>query len=146
MNTRAAKNNFDAWYTEKSSQFGEQSFQCGMSSSPLSVARRAAPHTLLFFFIQGLQRMLHQFWDTAQQDPYVLKCGAANGRCPPSIIAVLFYYECTFLSPFNTVSTKVRRFPAGSEAAASSGAAAPARALCETFWQTFAEEVMQHLV
>ena len=29
MNTRAAKNNFDAWYTEKSSQFGDQSFQCG---------------------------------------------------------------------------------------------------------------------
>ena len=47
---RAAKNNFDTWYTEKSSQFRDHHFQCGMTS-PLSVARRAAPHTLLFFFI-----------------------------------------------------------------------------------------------
>ena len=123
MNTRAAKNNFDAWYTEKSSQFGEQSFQCGMTSSPLSVARRAAPHTLLFFVIQALQRMLHQFWDTAQQKAYVLRCGRANGRCPPSIIAVLLYYECRELSPCmsgKTLRTKKQRLEAGSETVASS--------------------------
>ena len=114
---RAAKNNFDTWYTEKSSQFRDHNFQCGMITSPLSVARRAAPHTLLFFLIQALQRMLHQFWDTAQQDPYVLKCGAANGRCPPSIIAVLFYYECKDVNPCvsgQTPGTKKQRLEAGS--------------------------------
>ena len=143
---RSAIHNFGKWYTQLSSQFWDSSFPVGIDTSPLNITRRALPHTLLYFLIQVLQRMLHQFWDTAQQDPYVLKCGAANGRCPPSIIAVLFYYECTVLSPFDAVSTKKRRLDAGSEAAASSGDAATAKAARDVFWQTFAENVMQHLV
>ena len=90
MQRRSAIHNFGKWYTQLSSQFWNSTFEAGIYNSPLSLARRAFPHTVLYFLIQVLQRMLHQFWDTAQQDPYVLKCGAANGRCPPSIIAILF--------------------------------------------------------
>ena len=96
--------------------------------SDYSITRCALPQTLLYFLIQVLQRMLHQFWDTAQQNAYVLRCGRANGRCPTSIIAVLFYYECKELSPCmsgKTPRTKKQRLEAGSEAVASSGDAAP---------------------
>ena len=125
---RAANHNFGTWYRETSSRFRDACFQCGLATSPLSITRRALPHTLLYFLIQVLQRMLHQFWDTAQQNAYVLRCGRANGRCPASIIAVLFYYECRELSPCmsgKTLRTKKQRLEAGSEAVASSGDAAP---------------------
>ena len=48
---RAAVNNFDTWYTQKLSQFGYYFFQCGLANSPLTVARRAAPHSMLYFLI-----------------------------------------------------------------------------------------------
>ena len=132
--------NFDTWYAHRLAHFGPYLYECRLDNSPLTVARCAAPHSMLYFIIQVLQRLVHQFWDTAQQDSYVLECGGANSRCPPSIIAVLFYYECTFLSPFNAVSTKKRRLHTGSEAAASSGDAATAKAERDVFWQTFAEK------
>ena len=160
---RAAVNQFDTWYTQKSSQFGDSYFHCDMANSQLSIARRAAPHSLLYFLIQVLQRLLHQFWATAQKDSYVQLCGRVNGRCPPSIIAVLFQRECKDYSPCMSVAiprTKKQRLddsesaraaarssrPAGSQAEASSRDAAPLSAMRHDFWQTFAENVMQHLV
>ena len=81
---RAANHNFGTWYTQLSSQFWDSSFQVGIATSPLTITRRALPHTLLYFLIQVLQRMLDQFWDTAEQNEYVMRCARADGRCPPS--------------------------------------------------------------
>ena len=92
-------NQFDTWYTQKFIQFGDFYFQCDMANAPLSIARRAAPHSLLYFLIHVLQRLLHEFWAPAQTDSYVQLCGKVNARCPPSIIAVLFYCECRDYSP-----------------------------------------------
>ena len=65
-------------------------FPCKFENSPLGVARRDALHSMLYFLILVLQRLVHKFWDTAHRDKYVQKCGKVNGRCPPSIIALLF--------------------------------------------------------
>ena len=149
MQRRSAIHNFGKWYTQLSSQFWNSSFEVGIYNSPLNVTRRALPHTLLYFLIQVLQRMLHQFWDTAQQNAYVLRCERANGRCPPSIIAVLFYYECKDVNPCmsgQTPGTKKQRLEAGSASVALSAYKAQARALRDAFWKTFAEKVMEHLV
>ena len=99
MQRRSAIHNFGKWYTQLSSQFWNSSFEVGIYNSQLNVTRRALPHTLLYFLIQVLQRMLDQFWDTAEQNAYVMRCARAHGRCPPSIIAALFYYECKALNP-----------------------------------------------
>ena len=63
---RAAMNHFDTWYTQKFIQFWDFYFQCDMAIVPLSIARRAAPHSLLYFLIHVLQRLLHEFWVPAQ--------------------------------------------------------------------------------
>ena len=158
---RAAMNNFDAWHSQQLSDCPQ--YLCPIAKSPLVIDRRKCPHSVLFFLIQVLQRLLHQFWPTALSDPYVKRCGTANGRCPPSIIALLFYYEC----PCMCVSTSVampgankQRIhdsetaraaaraaqSAGSATAASSADAAPETSARDAFWKTFAENVMQHLV
>ena len=149
LEARAANHNFNTWYLQVSSQFRDARFHCGLAASPLTITRRALPHTLLYFLIQVLQRMLDQFWDTAEQNEYVMRCARANGRCPPSIIAALFYYECKALNPCisrKSLGSKKQRLEAGSEAVASCGDASLARALRDAFWQTFAENVMLHLV
>ena len=94
---RAALNNFDMWYSQKKWQCPY--FRFPIANSRVTVARRAAPHSMLYFLIQVLQRLLHQFWPTAHFDSYVQQCRIANGRCPPSIIALLFYDDCRDLSP-----------------------------------------------
>ena len=158
---RAALNNFDVWYSQQWSQSPLLTFP--IANSTVTLFRRAAPHSMLYFLIQVLHRMLHQFWPTALSDSYVKQCRISNGRCPPSIIALLFYFECRDLSPCMRVAipatNKQRLYDsetaraaarlsqsAGSATAASSGVAAPARDRGEAFWQTFAEKVMQHLV
>ena len=85
---RAALNNFDMWYSQQWLQCPH--FRFPIAKSIVTVARRAAPRSMLYFLIQVLQRLLHQFWPTALSDSYVKQCRIANGRCPPSIIALLF--------------------------------------------------------
>ena len=97
--TRPAVHTFDTWYAHRSAQLETYYFECMEYNSPLSVARRSGPHGMLYFLIHVLQRMVHQFWDTATLDPYVLRCAKTNGKCPPSIIALLFYLEGDQLSP-----------------------------------------------
>ena len=96
---RAAVNNFETWYAHRLAQFGPYFYECTLDKSPLREARRRAPHSMLDFLIHVLQRMVHQFWGTATLDSYVMRCTKANGKCPPAIIALLFYLECPNLSP-----------------------------------------------
>ena len=146
---RAALNNFDMWYSQKRWQCPH--FRFPIASSPVTVARRAAPHSMLYFLIQVLQRLLHQFWPSAHFDSYVQQCRIANGRCPPSIIALLFYYDCRDLSPCMRVAIpatdKQRLYDseaaravaiaaksASSATAASNGDAALVRDRRDAFW------------
>ena len=99
---RAALNNFDVWYSQQWSQ--SQLLTFPIANSTVTLFRRAAPHSMLYFLIQVLHRMLHQFWPTALSDDYVKQCRISNGRCPPSIIALLFYFECRDLSPYMRVA------------------------------------------
>ena len=62
------------------------------------------PHSMLYFLIQVLERLLLQFSATEHSDSYVQQCVSANGRCPPSVIALLFDYECRDLSPCMSVA------------------------------------------
>ena len=96
---RAAVDNFDRWYARSTARGAFLWFECKFHNSPLSAARRAAPHSMLYFLILVLQRLVHEFWDTAHLNSYVKRCAEVNGKCPPSIIALLFYLECTNLSP-----------------------------------------------
>ena len=158
---RAARHNFDTWYSQKVSECPQYRFS--IVNSPSNVLRSSCPHSLLYFLIQVLQRLLHQFWPTAHLDPYVKLCRKANGRCPPSIIALLFYYECCELSPSRSVALPAaikRRVydsetvtaaaraaqSAGSPTASSSADAAPDKSERDAFRHTFAENVMEHLV
>ena len=158
---RAALNNFETWHSQKLAQCPDYFFP--IANSTVGLARCVAPHGMMYFLIQVLQRLLHQFWATAQKDWYVQECRIANGRCPPSIIGLLFYYDCRYLSPAMSVAIPVTNKQrlhdsetaraaarvaqsAGSATAASSGDAAPVRDRGDAFWQTFAENVMQHLV
>ena len=157
QDARAAINNFDAWHSQQMSDCPQ--YLCPIAQSPLVIDRRKFPHSVLFFLIQVLQRLLHQFWPTAHLDSYVKRCGMANGRCPPSIIALLFYYECPCMCPSMSVampgSNKQRihdsetaraaaraAHSAGSATAASSGDAAPDKSARDAFWQKFAENVI----
>ena len=95
---RAAVHNFNTWYEDRSAQLGGDYYECTLENSPLTAARRRSPHSMLYFLIHVLQRMLHNFWVTATLDTYVMQCAKANGKCPPSIIALVFYFECGKLS------------------------------------------------
>ena len=53
---------------------------------------------MLYFLIQVLERLLLQFSATEHSDSYVQQCVSANGRCPPSVIALLFLHACLDLS------------------------------------------------
>ena len=86
---RAALNNFEEWHSQKLAQCPDYFFP--IANSTVGLARCVAPHGMMYFLIQVLQRLLHQFWATAQKDWYVQECRIANGRCPPSIIGLLFY-------------------------------------------------------
>ena len=59
---------------------------------------------MLYFLIQVLERLLLQFSATEHSDSYVQQCVSANGRCLPSVIALLFDYECRDLSPCMSVA------------------------------------------
>ena len=160
---RAAVQNFNSWYAKRLAHFGPCFYECTLENSPLSVARRDAPHSMLYFLILVLQRLVHQLWDTAHLNSYAQGCAKVNGKCPPSIIALLFYMECTNLSPNIGVAipdTKKQRIH-DSEAARAAARAAPSAVSAEAaasedaarvkaehdaFWQTFAENVMKHLV
>ena len=155
--------NFDKWYARSTARGAFFWFECNLSTSPLRAARRAASHSMLYFLILVLQRLVHEFWDTAHLNSYVKRCAEVNGRCPPSIIALLFYLECTDLSPNISVAipgTKKQRI-FDSQAARAAAQAAPSSASAQAaaaqdaaqiqaehdaFWQTFAENVMKHLV
>ena len=160
---RAAVNNFDRWYARSTAHRAFLWFECKLQNSPLSPARRAAPHSMLYFLILVLQRLVHEFWDTAHMNNYVKRCAEVNGRCPPSVIALLFYLECTDLSPNISVAipgTQKQRIyhsqaaRAAAQAATSSASgqaaasqdAAQIHAEHDAWWQTFAENVMKHLV
>ena len=88
---RAAVDNFDRWYARSTARGAFFWFECKLHNSPLSAARRAALHSMLYFQILVVQRLVHEFWDTAHLNSYVKMCAKVNGRCPPSIIALLFY-------------------------------------------------------
>ena len=62
------------------------------------------PNSMLYFLIHVLERLLIQFSTTEHSDSYVQQCVSANGSCPPSVIALLFDYECTDLSPCMSVA------------------------------------------
>ena len=62
------------------------------------------PNSMLYFHIHVLERLLLQFSDTEHSDSYVQQCVSANGRCPASVIALLFYYDCRDLSPCMSVA------------------------------------------
>ena len=88
---------------------------------------------MLYFLIVVLQRMVHQFWGTATLNSYVQACVAANGKCPPAIIGLLFCLECPNLSPNINVAmpdTKKQRIH-DSEAARAAAQAAPSAASAE---------------
>ena len=93
--SRAAVQNFNSWYAHRLAHFGPYFYKCTLENSPLSVARRDAPHSMLYFLVLVLQRLVYQFCDTAHFNSYVQGCAKVNGKCPPSIIALLFYLECT---------------------------------------------------
>ena len=161
--SQAAVNNFKSWYAHRLAHFGPYFYKCTLENSPLSVARRRARHSMLYFPIAVLQRMVHQFWGTATLNSYVQACVKANGKCPPSIIGLLFYLECPNLSPNIDVAipdTKKQRIH-DSEAARAAAQAAPSAASAEAaagseaaqlkaehdaFWAKFAENVMKHFV
>ena len=160
---RAAVKNFETWYAHRLAQFGPYFYECTLDNSPLGEARRGAPHSMLYFLIHVLQRMVHQFWGTATLDSYVMRCTKANGKCPPAIIALLFYLECQNLSPNVDVAmpdTKKQRIhdseaaraaakgatSAASAEATAGSAAALLQAEHDAFWAKFAENVMNHFV
>ena len=160
---RAALCNFKKWYDHGLAQIGHPWYQCTLETSPLGIARRRAPHSMLYFLIVVLQRMVHQFWGTATRNAYVQMCEAANGKCPPAVIGLLFYHECPNLSPQINVAmpdTKKQRIhdsesaraaaqsaPSSASAEAKAAAdAADSKAKYDAFWEKFAENVMTHLV
>ena len=76
-----------------------------VSHDDLQVIRSSlCPNSMLYFLIHVLERLLLQFSTTEHSDSYVQQCVSANGSCPPSVIALLFDYECTDLSPCMSVA------------------------------------------
>ena len=98
--------NFDKWYARSTARGAFFWFECNLSTSPLRAARRAAPHSMLYFLILVLQRLVHEFWDTAHLNDYVKRCAELNGRCPPSVIALRFYRNAQI-----SVRTSAWRYP-----------------------------------
>ena len=96
---RAAVSKFQKWYEQNVDEMDTGPYQCTLENSPLSVARRCAPHGMLYFLLVVLQRMVHKFCGTATFKSYVQSCVAANVRCPAAIIGLLFYLKCPDLSP-----------------------------------------------
>ena len=160
---RAAVNQFKKWHTHKLSQRGEERFEWNLTTSPLSVIRHDCPNSLMYFLIQILLRMLHHFWPTAQREQYVKECAKLNGKCPPSIIALLFFghhhsipahlvvgipdakrQRLQYSEPARAAGTACST--AGSEASSSSRNAVSIQEDRSDFWQVFAENVMHHLV
>ena len=56
---RAAVENFDRWYARRLGHFGPYLYECRLDNAPLTVARCAAPHSMLYFLILVLQRLVH---------------------------------------------------------------------------------------
>ena len=73
---RAALNNFETWHSQKLAQCPDYFFP--IANSTVALARCVAPHGMMYFLIQVLQRLLHQFWATAQKDWYVQECRIAK--------------------------------------------------------------------
>ena len=69
---RAALNNFETWHSQKLAQCPNYLFP--IANSTVAVARCVAPHSMTYFLIQVLQRLLHQFWATAQKDAGMPNC------------------------------------------------------------------------
>ena len=159
---RVAFCRFERWYQHGLAQIGHPWYKCTLEDSPLVIARRRAPCSLLYF-LMVLQRLVHQYWNTGTGDAYVQMCEEANGKCPPALIGLLFYHQCPNLSPKIDVAFSARkkqrihdsesaRAAAQSATSSSSAAAsvfadaADSKAKYDALWQKFAEKVMQHFV
>ena len=131
-----------------------------LQDSPLSEARKRTPHSLLYFQMLLLQRLVDQYWKTtASGDKYVQHCVTTMHKCPPAIIGLLVYLEAPRLSPsigpsfpatkkqriFDSESGRAASHPATAAASASSNAPDD-DAECEAFWAKFVENVMKHIV
>ena len=91
---RAAVSKFQKRYEQNVVEMVTGPYQCTLENSPLSVARRCAPHSMLYFLLVVLQRMVHEFCGTATLISYVQSCVAANVRCPADFIGLLICLKC----------------------------------------------------
>ena len=97
---RAAKDHFVRWYVNGVTYLHRGLCQMTLQDSPLSEARKRTPHSLLYFQMLLLQRLVDQYWKTtASGDKYVQHCVTTMHKCPPAIIGLLVYLEAPRLSP-----------------------------------------------
>ena len=85
---------FQKWYEQNVDEMDTGPYQCTLENSALSVARRCAPDSMLYFLLVVLQCMVLEFCGTATFDSYVQSCVAVNVRCPAAIIGLPFYLTC----------------------------------------------------
>ena len=97
---RAAKDHFVRWYVNGVTYLHRGLCQMTLQDSPLSEARKRTPHSLLYFQMLLLQRLVDQYWKTtASGDKYVQHCVTTMQKCPRAIIGLLVYLEAPRLSP-----------------------------------------------
>ena len=116
---RAALHHFKKWYADGIENMNFGWYRCHLEDSPLSAARKLTPHSLLYFLLLLIQRLVDHFWKTtASAEAYVQQCVATMHKCPPAIIGLLVYLQGPSLSPSITVSfpatSKQRMFDSGS--------------------------------
>ena len=116
---RAALHHFRKWYADGVDNMTFGWYRCHLEDSPLSAARRLTPHSLLYFLLLLMQRLVEHYLETtASADAYVQHCVATMHKCPPAIIGLLVYLHAPRLSPSIAVSfppaRKQRMFDSGS--------------------------------
>ena len=97
---RAALDHFMRWYVFGVTYMHGGLYHCTLQDSPLSEARKRTPHSLLYFLMLLLQRLVDQYWKTtASGDEYVQHCVTTMHKCPPAVIGLLVYLHAPRLSP-----------------------------------------------
>ena len=69
---RAALHHFRKWYADGVDNMTFGWYRCHLEDSPLSAARRLTPHSLLYFLLLLMQRLVEHYLETtASADAYV---------------------------------------------------------------------------
>ena len=124
---RTALHNFKKWYADGVDNMTFGWYRCHLEDSPLSAARTLTPHSLLYFLLLLIMRLVDHFWKTtASAEAYVQQCVATMHKCPPANIGFLVYLQAPSLSPSIAVSfpatSKQRMLDSGSGRAVSKAA------------------------